>query len=45
MGEDGLKMGKLFVVLGEAGEFWKVDILKNELDVSLLKKLWYHEES
>jgi hypothetical protein len=35
MGEDGLKMGRLVAVLGEAEEFWKADILKNDLDVSL----------
>ena len=44
MGEDGLKMGRLFAVLGEAEEVWETDILKKDLDLSLLKKLWYHEE-
>jgi hypothetical protein len=35
MGKDGLKMGRLVSVLGEADEFGKADILKNDLDVSL----------
>jgi hypothetical protein len=29
MGEDGLKMGRLVSILGEAEEFGKADILKN----------------
>jgi len=35
MGEDGLKMGRLVSILGEADEFGKANILKNDLDVSL----------
>jgi hypothetical protein len=35
MGKDGLKIGRLVSVLGEADEFGKADILKNDLDVSL----------
>jgi hypothetical protein len=35
MGKDGLKMGILVSVLGEADEFGKADILENDLDVSL----------
>jgi hypothetical protein len=43
MGEDGLKMGRLVSILGEAEEFGKANILKNWFRHKSLKKLWYHK--